>query len=216
MIIVDRFNALFPRYAAKQVSGQCDFTEPENVKKGRGLCRLTLTSIFGYQLNPQLLWDTRSCWQNAVSKDQILGKAADEALLLEDADGKKHFYLFELKSGFSKEEILSAKNQLLGSFLEWHSLFSLLQDYCATDFIWHGVIASFKPSTERLMTLNSQKQSGDRGAGFCLKLHSQNSYLMPAQNLQNYYAPLRFQDVQMHYIGIPDNQQYYQVDFQTL
>lgn len=214
MIIIDRFNALFPAYAAKQVSGFCVFTEEENVKRGTGLCSLTLTSIFGYQLNPHLLKDTTSCWQRAACKEKILGKAADGALLTEDAEGKKHIYLFELKTSFSKEEISSAKNQLLGSFMEWHALFSLLQDYQASDFVWHGVIVSFEPSPERLSNLMADLD--DQRVSFCLRLCQDKKYFMPENRLQHYYSPLNFQDVQMHYIGIPESQKNYQVDFSEI
>ena len=79
-----------------------------------------------------------------------------------------------------------------------HSLLSLLQGYRKDEIEVRGLIVSFKPETERLLLYNRQK------------------YVMTKMDCERYYKPLCMPDFTIYYVGVPDHQQNYMINFDSL
>lgn len=136
-----------------------------------------------------------------VTQDKLLTKDCD-GIFVTEKEGKRYLFLCELKSRFIVKEIVSAKDQIIGSYLKIHALLSLLQDYKQEEFEIRGIIASFSP-TDEMLSFMSKKMENDRGAiQFCYNLNRDSIYQIPKDSCLCYYKPLCMNGITIHYIPI--------------
>lgn len=208
--LIEHFNKLYPYYNTQNFTGACKICEVENVG-ANNLLELEITGING-ELFPHFLpKDATSFYSKANSPNVLLLDC--DGIFFTEYNGRKIVFLCELKSSFATESIIHAKEQLVGSYLKLHALFSLLQAYNKEDLEVRGIIASFLPTEE---TLSYLKNMEDIKTRFCVRLYAEQQYLMQRQKCVNFYSPMCMQDFMIHYIGVPYKASAHSVDINTI
>ena len=113
------------------------------------------------------------------------------------------------------EDIVKAKDQLVGSFVKFKSLLNCIQGYKQEDYKPIGLIISFEPTQEQLTNI-SKILDTDRRASFALTLNSNRFYPMPADRCNSYFCPLAVGNFDIYYIAVPNRQTTFSVDINTI
>lgn len=92
--------------------------------------------------------------------DEVFGKECDGIILFEHND-KNYCFLVELKSAFDTKEIDKAQKQILSTHVKLNMALGLLADYSKSDFEFIGIIASQKPTDNRLRWIESMNRLPD-------------------------------------------------------
>ena len=213
--LVEEYNRLYPNYASTGVV-EVDYTFDETSNSGRPdtFQHLTVNGMNGIVIPNVIVKDDTSIFQKAGSN--VILKEDCDGIFLTKQDGQKYIYLCELKSSFSTQQISKAKDQIIGSYLKFHSLLSLLQSYNPTEWTVKGIIASFAPKEEQKAYLLRQKEAGDKVGNFCYNLHRDKRYHMPKVDCWNFHFPMNVPELTLHYISIPDKSTKFAVDFNSL
>lgn len=211
--LCNEFGEIFPNYAPQPMKGTYLCEEQEHPGNPNTFRLFTLNQVEGYSIPNTLVKDDSSIFVKAGTKD-LLREDCD-GILLTEQEGKKYLYLCELKSTFSTQQITKAKNQLIGSYLKLHSLFSLLQAYHPEEWIVKGIIVSFAPDTETVNLLSKNREQ-NKAYDFCFCLYRDKKYTMPAANCQQFFAPLNLPELTLHYLAVPGKQKEFSVNFRDL
>ena len=217
MKIIEEYNTLFPQEKAVRTIGTCTITEHEDmVHLTNSLREITYTGVDTYQFSHLLPKKLSGSFQKlGLKKDSIFGALLKDCdgIFCVDKAGTIHMYFCELKSSFSVQEIVKAKDQIIGSYLKVNNLLQLLQAYKITKFIFHGIIVSYAPNTARLSYLKTVTEKSER---FVSMIYNDKQYLMPAQNLDIFYKPIVFNDLLFHYVPVPAGQLTYSIPFANI
>lgn len=211
--LCNEFGEIFPNYAPQPMKGTYLCEEQEHPGNPNTFRHFTLNQVEGYSIPNTLVKDDSSIFVKAGTKD-LLREDCD-GIFLTEQEGKKYLYLCELKSTFSTQQITKAKNQLIGSYLKLHSLFSLLQAYHPEEWIVKGIIVSFAPDTETVNLLSKNREQ-NKAYDFCFCLYRDKKYTMPAANCQQFFAPLNLPELTLHYLAVPGEQKEFSVNFRDL
>lgn len=211
--LCNEFGEIFPNYAPQPMKGTYLCEEQEHPGNPNTFRLFTLNQVEGYSIPNTLVKDDSSIFVKAGTKD-LLREDCD-GIFLTEQEGKKYLYLCELKSTFSTQQITKAKNQLIGSYLKLHSLFSLLQAYHPEEWIVKGIIVSFAPDTETVNLLSKNREQ-NKAYDFCFCLYRDKKYTMPAANCQQFFAPLNLPELTLHYLAVPGKQKEFSVNFRDL
>lgn len=211
--LIDEFNKVYPAYRSLDVADYT-FDEDENIGKSDTFQYLTINGINACLIPKHIIKNITLLYKNAESND-VLRKDPDGIFLIEES-GIKYIYIVEMKSSYSKSNIVKAKDQVVGSYLKLHSLFSLLQSYNPTEWIVRGIIASFSPEKERVLEFMRRKDDGDIGSSFCYIFQRDKKYIMPESNCKRCFSPLNVPEVTLYYVGVPLKADRYTVDFKNI
>lgn len=217
MKIIEEYNALFPREKAVRTAGACTIAEHEDtVNLTSSLREVTYTGVDSY-LFPHLLPKklSGSFQKLGIEKDSTYGALLKDCdgIFCVDREGTIHVYFCELKSSFSTQEIIKAKDQIIGSYLKVNSLLQLLQGYRSSKFVFHGIIVSYEASTENLAYLKTVTRQDER---FVSMIYNERQYMMPTQKLEAFYQPIVYNDLLFHYVPVPAGQLTYSFPFANL
>lgn len=210
--LIDQFDNLYPNYSSTTFTDYFVVREKENVRENAFL-ELIINGIDGYEIPNIVAKDSTSFYAKAQSREPLNHDC--DGIFFSEYAGKKFLFICELKSSFSSQEILKAKEQIIGSYLKIHSLLSLLQQYRKDEIEVRGLIVSFKPEVERLLAIEKRAES-DRSCRFCSLLYKEQKYIMPKIKCEKFYNPLCVPDLTIHYVGVPDHQQTFTIDFASL
>lgn len=205
------FGSAFPNFAPTEFSGSCTIYEPQN-KGTNKFQKLTITGTDGY-LFPHDLASKSSSFAISSGSKQCLCRDCDGILLIEHND-KKYLIVCELKSLFSSDEIVKAKDQLVGSYIKMIGILSTLQNFKKEDYEVKGIIASFEPSSEIIDALT--KSEDDPKKRFAYRLQYEKKYHMPENKCKNFFKPLDVRDFDIFYVPVPDRAIEYKVDIISL
>lgn len=217
--LIDNFNKLFPAMHAQQVAGVCSIDEQEAADDGNAFRKLEVKLgtawLFPHEL-PKKASSIFVITQQGETCEKpchkVLTKDCDGIFCVEE-NGVYTFYICELKSGYSTENIVKAKDQIVGSLLKLQGMLRMLQGYDPEKTRFVGLLAAYRPNTERLSAI---KNITDQGARFCIKLHDDGKYLMPQSRCEAFYHPLACPDISIVYVSVPERHQHYAVDLGKL
>ena len=213
--LIANFNRQFPVYAVLECKGTCVLKEKERSASSNGeFGQLTITDIDCWHFPHNLPKDNSSFYAKSVEGIGAIERCHE--LMLKDCDGifcveeqgKLVFYVCELKSSYIKDNIVKAKDQIVGSCLKLDSLLSILQGYDKDLIEYRGVIIAYEADTERLSSFNALT---DRGAAFCIKLYKDGAYHMPKEKCEAYWKPLRCYDIEIGLVKVSRGNTAYQV-----
>lgn len=207
--LITEFNKLYPNFAGRRFSGTCNIIEHENYGKPGTFQRLdvTVSSKYpGWKFSRQFLEATKSFHEKSIKSvadtrecHNIMMRECDGMFCTQEDDGTIKFHVFELKSGFSKENIIKAKNQIVGSYLKMIHLLAPLQAFDLSRIRVTGYIVAYKPTVE---FINAIKDDG-RAGYFCIQLDAKGQYHMPASKCAKYWHPLSCGDIDINFIKVP-------------
>lgn len=208
--LINEFNKVYPGYHSSNVV-DCTFDEDENIGKSDTFQHLTIKGINACLIPKHITKDITSLYNNAHS-NETLKKDPDGIFLIED-NGMKYIYIVEMKSSYTKDNIVKAKNQVVGAYLKLHSLFSLLQSYNASDWIVRGIIVSFSPTAEKVMGFIKNNNIEN---SFCNKFQRDKKYKMPEENCKRFFSPLNVPEITLYHVAVPGKADSYVVDFKNI
>lgn len=217
--LIENFNKQYPLFAAIEIKGDCIIDEQEAEDATHCFRELTILGFEGWQFPHELPKKATSFYQKAqetLMKEENSHKVVRmdcDSILCVEKDDRVIFYLCELKSSYIQENIIKAKDQIVGSYIKLHGMLSLLQDYDKNKIEIYGIIVSYEADVERLSGL---KDMENKGARFCVSLYSRMSYDMPRKHCEKYWYPLVFQDIKIKYVKIPRTQKQYTIDFSSI
>lgn len=211
--LIDEFNKIFPAFQSSNVVN-ITFDEDDNIGKDGTFQHLTINGINACVIPKHIIKNITSLYNSARSME-ALRKDPDGIFLIENK-GIKYIYIVEMKSSYTSSNIVKAKNQVIGTYLKLHSLFSILQSYNPSDWEIRGIIASFSPTAERRKTFLRQKDMGDKVSSFCYNLQRDKKYVMPEMNCKKYFSPLNVPKITLYYVAVPGTSNSFMVDLSNI
>lgn len=214
--LIDEFNKVYPAYQSSDIT-DCTFDEDENIGKPDTFQHLTINGINAC-LIPKHITKHITTFYNTAKSLEALRKDPDGIFLIEEG-GMKYIYIVEMKSSYTASNIIKAKEQVVGTYLKLHSLFSLLQSYNASEWIVRGIIASFSPSAERVQDFirkKDQKDKKDIASYFCYNFQRDKKYIMPEKNCKAFFSPLNVPEIALYYVAVPGKADSHTVDFKNI
>jgi hypothetical protein len=190
--LVNNFNHIYPDFASTKFVGSCSVIEPENYGTNK-LQEIVLNSFDGFQFPHDLAQKTTS-FPKIAKHCGVLLKDCDGIVLFEK-NGQNYILFCELKSNYSLDNIVKAKDQLVGSFVKFKGLLSCIQGYKQEDYKPIGLIVSFEPTQEQL-TMISKIQ--DPRSSFAITLNYNKFYPMPASKCDKFFHPLAVGDIDIY------------------
>ena len=218
--LIDNYNIAYHALAASSFTSSCKIYEPENKKKIDALQEIELTGFSGYSFPHKLAGELSSFVKLATNKSNTL-QNGKENHLYKDCDGivfyekeeQKYMLFCELKSGYSYDEILKAKNQICASYIKMKALMGTLQDFNLQDFVLVGIIFSYNPKSEEK---NFNAKAFGRGESFPEKLRMfGNVHLDKAVN-DKVFSPFKMDNITVYHCPVPDNNATYSIDINTI
>ncbi len=214
--LVNNFNKLYPSFVAQEINGDCIVDEQEAADANHNFRQLTIHNFNGWQFPHELPKKATSFYNISQDVDfveqhchQIVRMDCDSILCTEE-DDKIVFYIFELKSSFIKDNIVKAKDQIVGSYIKLHGMLSLLQGYDRNRIEINGIIVAYEDEAERFSGL---KDVSDPKVRFCVSLYNNLMYEMPHARCERFWHPLPFPDISIKYVKVPYAQKYHDIDF---
>lgn len=208
--LVNYFNQIYPNFASTKFTGGCIITEPDNDGTNK-FQKIELNSFDGYQF-PHDLAKKSSSFPSIAGHRGYLLKDCDGIVLFEK-NGQKFILFCELKSSFVLEEIVKAKNQLIGSFVKFKSILSSIQGYKSEEYKPVGIIVSFEPTQEQLTNCSKIQ---DRRSSFVITLNHRKFYSMPADKCDQFFCPLAVGNFDIYYVAVPNRQTSFSIDINTI
>lgn len=208
--LIDEFNKVYPVYQSS-LNVDCTFDEDDNLGKLNTFQHLTINGINSCVIPKHVIKNITSLYDSAGSHES-LRKDPDGIFLIED-DGKKYIYIIEMKSSYTQSNIVKAKDQVVGSYLKLHSLFSLLQSYNPSEWTVRGIIASFTPPAEKVQDFLKKKTNGDKASSFCYNFQRDKKYVMPEEKCKKYFSPLNVPEITLYHVSVPGMSDSYTIDF---
>lgn len=211
--LIDEFNKVYPQYAAREVVDST-FDESENAGKDKTLRNLTIYKTNAFVI-PNIIASDANSFYNKAKSPNILEKVCDGIFLKKEAD-RKFIYICELKSSFIADNIVKAKDQVVGSYLKLHSLLSLLQSYKQSEWTVRGIIALFTPPAEKVQDFLRKKSTGDKVSSFCYDFQRDKKYVMPEDKCKKYFSPLNVPEITLYHVSVPGMPDSYTIDFSKI
>lgn len=208
--LANNFTAAFPVFPSIPFNGSCNIEEPKNFNTNN-FQRIELTGFAGFAFPHELASGTSSF--ASVAKHTGVMTLDCDGIVMFEKNGQKYMLFCELKSSYVKDDIVHAKDQLVGSSVKMKGLLSTLQGYNRDEYKYIGLIVSFEPTQEQLA---SYGKLTDRGASFVIRLNHDKRYLMPAANCNTYFHPLAVDDFNIYYVPVPNRQTTFSVDINTI
>lgn len=217
MKIIEEYNMLFPQEEAVRTTGACTIEEHEDkVHLNSSLRKVTYTGVdtflFPHLLPKKLSGSFQKLGIKKKSKYGVLLKDCDGIFCVDKGDAI-HMYFCELKSSFSTQEIIKAKDQIISSYVKVNNLLQLLQAYRSSKFVFHGIIVSYEATTENLAYLKTVTRPDER---FVSVIYNMRQHVMPTQKLEVFYQPIVFDELLFHYVPVPIGQLTYTFPFANL
>lgn len=212
------FDKAYPAFSPEYFTDSCKVEEPENADK-EAFRELTLTGFDGYSFPHHLVANTVSFAKKAQKKLIKPGNHCDvmrlncDKVVLFELYGQKYMLFCELKSTFSTDEIVHAKDQIVGSLVKIRSLFHTLQGVKLDEYKPIGLIVSFQPTDEQI---NALSKNEDMKSAFAVMLNADRKYNMPEKNTNRYFHPLNVGNIDFYYLPVPERQKTYSVDINTI
>ena len=182
------------------VSQSSSVIEQSNEDNGK-FRELELININGYSFCDDFAGKLTS-FANISGNDCLL-KNCDGIHIFEH-NGEKYLMLSELKSKYITDDIVKAKEQLIGTYLNLMAVLHMLQGFDVQDYHIFGVIAAYKPSNEALSAISKHD---DKKSAFAIQLNANQRYFMPAHKCQRFYYPLNVGDFLIIYVPVDNNTQ---------
>lgn len=205
---LEAFNSLYPVYKTVPFESFCVISEPK-AESDTDFLRLDITECDGEQFPFDFAGQSIGFYDKANSREPM--KSNCDGLFYTYKNGKKLLFLCELKSKFSTQEICHAKEQIVGTLIRLKAQLSILQ--AQPEWEIHGVIASYKPSTESLTSVKTNK---DYMSKFSLNLWALKHKELNSERCDKFYAPISVPNITIHYVGVPYGQQHYQIPLQEI
>lgn len=212
------FDKAYPAFSPVSFTGSCKVEEPENAGK-EAFRELTLTGFDGYSFPHDLVANTVSFAKQAQNNLLRSGNHSDvmrlncDKVVLFELEGQKYMLFCELKSTFSSDEIVHAKDQIVGSLVKIRSLFHTLQGVKLDEYKPIGLIVSFQPTDEQI---NALSKNEDRKSAFAVRLNANRKCHMPEERTNWYFHPLNVGTIDVYYLPVPGRQKTYSVDINTI
>lgn len=212
------FDKAYPAFSPEYFTDSCKVKEPENACK-EAFRELTLTGFDGYSFPHDLVANTVSFATQAQKKLIKPGNHCDvmrlncDKVVLFELEGQKYMLFCELKSTFSTDEIVHAKDQIVGSLVKIRSLFHTLQGVKLDEYRPIGLIVSFQPTDEQI---NALSKNEDMKSAFAVMLNADRKYNMPEVKTNRYFHPLNVGTIDFYYLPVPERQKTYSVDINTI
>lgn len=208
---LQEFNILYPVYKTKSFSTTCSICEPANahVNRNKDFLCLDIQGCNGEQFPFAFAGDSIAFYQAATSQAPMLFNC--DGIFFTNYKDRNLLFLCELKSSFDTLQLLHAKEQIVGTALRLHAQLSVLQ----TKPNWeiHGVIASYEPSTEKLAGI---KDLTSYDAKFSRSIYVTKHKDLGKSLCDQFYKPLSVPQMRIHYVGVPQKQQRYQISIDEL
>lgn len=208
--LVNNFNQIYPGCASTKFTGGCSIMEPDNIGTNK-FQEIQLNSFDGFQF-PHDLAGKSSSFPSIAKHDGILLKECDGIVLFEKS-GQKYILFCELKSSYFLDDIVKAKEQLVGSFVKFKGLLSSIQGYKLDEYKPIGLIVSFEPTQEQLTNISKIQ---DKRSSFAIELNSKKFYPMPANKCDHFFCPLAVGNFDIYYVAVPNRQTSFSVDINTI
>ena len=221
MELIENYNAIYPNYKGHKVAGTCEIVEYANLGKPGIFQKLKLSNFKGWQINREITSATTSVYEKSekgcpdlpTQCHYLLHRDCD-GLLYESRGEEIRLYAFELKSSYSTDNIVKAKDQLVGSLLKMQAQLSILQGYCPAHIKYIGVIVAFEPTAEQKCYI--LKNFSNRDALFCGRLLSEKQYDMSSERCSTYWSPLRIPEITLRLVTVPGRNIEHPLDFNAL
>lgn len=208
--LVKNFDQTYPNYASTKFVGSCSIKEPNNFGTNK-FYEIQLNSLNGFQF-PHDLAEKTSSFPKIANHNGFLIKDCDGILLFEK-NGQKYILFCELKSSYILEDIVKAKNQLVGSFVKFKGLLSCIQGYEQKDYKPIGLIVSFEPTQEQLTNISKIQ---DNRSSFAISLNRNRYYIMPADKCDKFFCPLAVGCFEIYYVAVPDHKTTFSIDINII
>ena len=204
------FQEAYPDLAPKEFTTSCKITEPENAGTKK-FQQIELTDFSGYYFPHELAGKASSFPRIARHKGVLLLDC--DGVTIFEKNGQKYILYTELKSSFILEEIVKAKDQLVGTHVKIKGVLSTLQGYDINEYKPIGLIVSFAPTQEQLTTIS---KNYDKRASFAISLSNMRKYHMPSEKCNQFYVPLAVGDFEIYYVGVPNRQTNYSISINEI
>lgn len=203
--LAKNFNKVFPKFKMTDVAGTASVIEQSNEDNGK-FRELEFTDVHGVSF----------CKDFASKITSIAKSGGNDGLLLKNCDGihvfeyngEKFLMLSELKSKYSTQDIVKAKDQLIGTYLNLIAVLSVMQGFNINEYRIFGLIASYKPTEE---TKSAISKFEDLQSAFAIRLYSECRYFMPEKRCKKFYNPLNVGDFTIVYIPVENHVDKYTV-----
>ena len=218
--VIDNYNEAYHALPANSFTSSCKIYEPENTKKNNALQKIELTGFSGYSFPHELAGELSSFVKSATNKNNTLQNGKEnhlckdcDGIVFYEKEGQKYMLFCELKSSYSYDEILKAKNQICASYIKMKALMGTLQDFNLQDFVPIGIIFSYNPKSEEK---NYNAKAFGRGISFPEKLRMHKKvYLDKAVN-DKAFSPFKMDDITVYHCAVPDKNVSYSIDINTI
>lgn len=134
-----------------------------------------------------------------------------DGIFFSEIENRKCLFICELKSTFSTSQIAHAKEQIIGTALRLKAQLSILQTQ--PDWEIHGVIVSFEPTENQLISVNKLTS---KDANFSKYLFTKGHKVITAEMSKVHYAPMAMPDITIHYVAVPERKTEYQMTLREL
>lgn len=205
---IKEFNSLYPQYSLLPFDDSCSISDP-NCDHDKDFLQLDITGCRGGLFPMSFAQDSIGFYDKAKSREPMLFNC--DGLLMAEIEDNVHLILCELKSAFIPENILHAKEQIVGTLMRLNAQSAILQH--TPDWEIHGLIVSYEPSTERLVEIS---KSDNYSNHFSRNIYSKKHITLDKSRCRSNYYPLNVPSFCIHYLGVPDRQQTYTIDVKEL
>ncbi len=209
-VVTDNFNKAYPDLASQSFTGTCYIDEHDNNETDK-FQQAVLTGLDGF-IFPHELMGKASSFASMAGHKGVLTLDCDQVVLFE-REGQKYILLCELKSSYICDNIVHAKDQIVGSIVKMKSLLASLQGFDKSEYKIIGLIVSFEPTEEQIT--NITKDEGPKSA-FAIRLQADKKYSMPAAKTDRFFKPLEVGDIDLYYVAVPDRKTTYTIDISML
>ncbi|MBR5209840.1 MAG: hypothetical protein IKV67_08290 [Paludibacteraceae bacterium] len=228
--VIDNYNIAYHALAASSFISNCKIVEPDNKKTQDTLYEIELTGINGYSFPHNLASELSSFAKLSTTVKDDKGNKIGEGKLFDgktehhlmkdcdgiiffEKDGQKYMLFCELKSGYSYNEILKAKNQICASYIKMKALMGTLLDFNLQDFVPIGIIFSYNPKSEE-KNLNAKAYA--KGKSFSEKLRIFKRVDLNKTVNDKAFSPFKMDDITIYHGVVPDKQKCYSIDINTI
>lgn len=208
--LAENFNKIYPNCGATMFNGICSIKEPENAGT-RNFQEIQLTGFNGF-LFPHELAGKSSSFPHIAKHDGVLNLDCDGIVFFEK-NGQKYILFCELKSSYVLEDIVHAKDQLVGSYVKMKGILSTIQGYKSDDYKPVGLIVSYEPTQEQLTNIS---KIDDKRSVFALTLNHNKVYHMPAKRCNKFFCPLAVGNFDIYYVAVPNRQTSFSTDMNNI
>lgn len=166
--MIDKLKTLFNPDLICKYAGAVVIEEEDPQAKVRSVCVENGDFI---SLNKKILDQMNLLFKQKDDRFSLC-KGCDGILLLEYKE-EKYLFLIELKTNYTNDQIIKARNQIEASYAKLLMLLNSLDGFHREDYKFRALIIAFEPKAETLTKLLKRTQiaSGYCKEYFCLRLH---------------------------------------------